>query len=575
MSKYKKRQNEGMWDLLIPLLCVINILPLIVHLAVYSCGYSGYDWYVGSDVLSDFYCYYKCRFFNIVAFFALVILVFRAVLYREKMKKLRYFFPMGLYCIFVLLSSLFSVRISASLQGNFESFESCFVLIGYVVMAVYAYQIVDSERDYTIIHYGILILSGCFGVIGFFQIFHHDLMDYVWVQKLLMNSEQFEEYGSKIIDTFSGNQVYLSLYNPNYAGMALSMLFAVLFILFVSEKRRKWQMIYGVGAAVLAILVWFTYSRASLLTVNLTVILTFFMMHKQRTGNSQWKILLYAGIAAAVLIAVDMLGGNQYLSRMLERNEREPLESMTTDREGIHICYDRTDYQIMVKDHQLLCTSGEKAKPLSARQGEEVLLPFGEGNRMFYMDGDDPTVVLYLVENTLTFVQADGTYYYQSADGRRSELSPVERVSFGGLEYLGSARGYIWSRVIPMLRHYMLLGSGPDTFAEVYPQEDYAGKAVYADNAQRIIEKGHNDYLTKWVQTGFLSVLALLVFYGILLKKCGAYWKKQKICTMKERIGLGCYFACISFMTACLFNDSTIQASPLFWIFAGIALGSL
>lgn len=40
-----------------------------------------------------------------------------------------------------------------------------------------------------------------------------------------------------------------------------------------------------------------------------------------------------------------------------------------------------------------------------------------------------------------------------------------------------------------MLKHDILKGSGPDTFAEVFPQNDYAGKMIYAESTGRIMER--------------------------------------------------------------------------------------
>jgi len=60
MEKRKKstKEQQGMWDILLPILVVIVVLPWIVSLAIYSCGYSGYDWYGVDDLRTDFYCYY-------------------------------------------------------------------------------------------------------------------------------------------------------------------------------------------------------------------------------------------------------------------------------------------------------------------------------------------------------------------------------------------------------------------------------------------------------------------------------------------------------------------------------------
>ncbi|MBO5373586.1 MAG: O-antigen ligase family protein [Lachnospiraceae bacterium] len=565
MKRAEKKQ-QGMWDILIPILLVIAVLPWIVRLAIYSCGYSQYDWYSTNDVLTDLYCYYKSYFLDVIGIFAGIILVFRLALYKEKTKNMKIYIPIGIYCVFVLLSTIFSVNTAASLQGNFESFESCLVLFAYSILSVYAYQIMEYERDYKIVWYAIIGISVFFLIVGGFQIFEHDLMDFSWVQRLLMDKEEFDIYAGEIEDAFTGNNVYLTLYNPNYAGIALNMLFAVIFIMCLTEKDKKKKIGYGILAAGVFVLIWFTYSRASLLAVIITVVLT--VIFWRREG-------LAFGFAAGLILVIALIGVDasldfKYLSRMIDKNNREPLESMVTDEKGIHICYEDENYLLYIENDSLVCTAESKETPLCVEEGEEMTLPMGEDTKAFFYG---EKIYLYVAENTLTFIRENGTYYYETIHGKVTTMEPIERVDLHGLEYLGSARGYIWSRVLPLLKDYIFIGSGPDTFAEVFPQQDYAGKVVYSDRPDMVIEKGHNDYLTKWIQTGGISFICIVVFYFLFIKEgAGAYANKEK---MHNRIGFGCYLACISYMFTGLFNDSTLQTSPLFWVFAGIALSSI
>lgn len=124
---------------------------------------------------------------------------------------------------------------------------------------------------------------------------------------------------------------------------------------------------------------------------------------------------------------------------------------------------------------------------------------------------------------------------------------------------------YMWH---PSIRNT----SGKDEVAELY--KSYVGKAIYANNPARVIEKPHNDYLMQWVQNGFLALVAMIAFYVLLLKKCGTFYYKRELSDIKTRLGLGCYLGCICYMAGSLFNDSTLYTTPVFWIFAGIALGS-
>lgn len=569
----KNSRQEKMWDLLIPLFLVLCVMPLIVHLAVYSCGYSQYNWYANEDLRADFYCYYKSYFLDVTAIFTVIILVFRMTLYREKTRSCRQFLPLFVYVAFVILSTIASVNRPASLQGNFESFESTIVLISYVVIAFYAYQILEEERDYRLIFRGIVVITAVFCVTGILQAAGLDLMQYAPVQKLMMSAEDYAVYGGEIKDTFSAGRVYLTLYNPDYAGIVLSMLYAVFLVMFFTEKEQGKRLCYGIVCVVLGILVWFTYTRTSLLTMLLVTAIVFFWQKpfgKQKYVS--WKYPAMVAVAVILLmIASDASHGWRYLDRILEQNNREPLTAMTTESDGIYLTYDGTEYRIYRDKDQVVCENRQDGSRTVSEGGKDLILPMEDGAEAM-ISGEDK-IMLYLADTTLTFIQDDSGYLYETSDGKTDRMQKVAAADLHGMEYLGSARGYIWSRTLPLLKYYLLAGSGPDTFAEVFPQNDYAGKIVYADDPARIIEKAHNDYLTKWVQTGFISMASILVFYGIILVKgkrgCELLAEDH---SMKKRLGVGCYLACISYMAANLFNDSTLQTTPLFFVFAGIVL---
>ncbi len=569
-TKEGKKNNEKMWDILIPIVLVICVLPIIVRVATYCCGYADYEWYSTNDVLVDFYCIYKSYFFEIVSIFALIIVVFRMGLYRETIKPVKIFIPLFLYGLFVVLSTFLSINQQASISGNFESFESCLVLLGYVIMAFFAYQVVDEAKDYKIILWAIVGISIFFSVVGIFQVFKIDFLNFEIVQRLVMTAEEFEAYAGEVTDTFSGNNVYLTLYNPNYAGVFLSMIFSVIFVVFITEKDKKKRIGFGMLSVILGVLIWFTYSRASLVTVIMVIILAFaFQMKSQKAVNMKIMILAILGIVVA-LVGIDCMNDFKYISKIMEKNTREPLESMTTDDEGIHIIYDGKSYTIGFDD-KLYCLNDNTKEKQEVAFDEEISLPMGEGNVAAYFS-DEEKLYMYFLDTTLIFEKENGNYYLNLNDGKLVEMTEIEAADFKGLEYLGSARGYIWSRIVPQLKDYIFVGSGPDTFAEVFPQNDYAGKIVYSDSPEMVIEKAHNDYLNKWIQTGLISVICMVVFYAIVLLNGGKTYINATIDTISSRVGFGCFLACISYMVASLVNDSTIQTAPLFWVFAGIVL---
>lgn len=568
----KKKETH---DLLIPVLIVTTILPFVMHLAVYRCGYAVYDWYATEDTIADFYCYYKSYFLDITAFFAAVVLAFRLTLYREKTTDIKTYLPLAGYVFFVLLSSLCSVNPGASLRGNFESFESCLVLTSYVILSFYAFQVVESERDCQIISSALAVTAVLFSAIGIPQALGHDPLDLPWAQRLLMSEEAFSQYGDTVENTFSDGYVSLTLYNPNYAGIALAMLSVFFFVLCVTGTRKKSITAYGILSAVLFFLVWHTYARASLLAVVPALLLFFFLQYRserfKRSKKHLWVIAVALFLAAGLLIALDAVSGFRFLSRFIEKNTREPLEYMTTEPDGIHIGYDGAEYLVWLDQKDVCCRRSDRADEIL--RGEEIRLPMEDGAKALFLKDD--CLALYLAETTLQFIRQDDGYRYQTDHGKITDMKQVDAADLHGLEYLGSARGYIWSRTLPLLENYLLAGSGPDTFAEVFPQHDYAGKIVYSDRPDMVIEKAHNDYLTKWVQTGLPSVICLLAFYALLIARGIRFYQKKALTwNPKTRVGLGCFLSCLVYMTANFFNDSTLQTAPLFWIMAGIALRS-
>lgn len=85
-------------------------------------------------------------------------------------------------------------------------------------------------------------------VVGVFQLFKMDLLNFTWVQRLVMSAEQFGTYAGEIENVFTGNNVYLTLFNPNYAGIFLVMLVCVFGVMFYSDKEKDFfRYIDGIG----------------------------------------------------------------------------------------------------------------------------------------------------------------------------------------------------------------------------------------------------------------------------------------------------------------------------------------
>lgn len=578
----KKSKKQSFNDLLLPIIITLCILPFTVYLAEYDYGLSNYAWHSDYSITQDFYNYYRQIFLLVIAGVMTIILAFRLALYKEDTKDFKLFYPLFGYCIFVLISSFFSSNYRTSWLGNGISLETTFVLLSYSLVGFYTYQIM-KKTDFKTILYGIYSMFVPMSIIGWFQILKHDLLNYEWVQKIVMPEELFDLYGGSIGDVFSGNNVFLTLYNPNFAAVFLVMFICIFFVLTLYAENKKSRVINGVFLANALILCWFTYTRAAYIGLGIAFIAFIFCIRGNKNIH-MLKVIVPSmlGIIAAFFI-YDFATGSKYLNRLMDEQKSSALSSILTTKRGIEITYNGKLYILafaeeFTEDGNTVILMDESETIISEQQAgdDEIRLSFAADAYATCIDMDGiPCIMTFLEDTTLLFTFDEERYYYYTDWGKIDSIKDVPHVEFHGLESLGSGRVYIWSRILPLLSNYILIGSGPDTFAEVFPQNDYFGKMIYADNPGRIIERAHNDYLMKWIQTGLLSLICLLIFYGCFVKKCISFYKQNVIQTTADKLGFGCFLGCIGYLACSLFNDSTLCTTPTFYVFIGLALATV
>lgn len=580
-QKKQKTQKKHFNDLLLPIVATLCLLPFAVYYAEYDYGYSKYLWHSDNSVIQDFYTYNRAIFFVVIIVFALIILAFRFALYREDFKKSKIFLPLVVYGVFALLSAIFSVDKTASWMGKTLDCESIIILLAYPLIGYYTYQIMKKEDDYQSIFRSMQVMFVPMSIVGWFQVCKQDLLNYDWVQKIVMSDADYEVYGGMVEDIFTGNNVFLTLYNPNYAAIFLVMFAAVFAVWFLCATEKKQKILAAVYLIDALVLTWFTYTRAALVAFVVVAVCMVLCMKKRKFGKSGKYLVAGFTLMLVVLVAGDVATGGKYVSRIFDEPKSNRLSSMLTTEAGVEIVYDDVKYTVAFEEENGevtgVCLYGADGKALSMDKTAEgdFILPFSEDARVTLLEWEgEPQILMQIEEVALQFVCENGTYYYYTEWGKVDSMTEIASVDFGGYEYIGSGRVYIWSRILPMLKDYIVVGSGPSTFAEVFPQNDYAGKLVYADNPGRIIERAHNDYLMRWVQTGLCSLIALLVFYFLFLKKCWKYYRICEMTTTQSRLGFACFLGCVAYMVCGLFSDSTLYTTPVFYVFLGIALAA-
>jgi hypothetical protein len=185
-----------------------------------------------------------------------------------------------------------------------------------------------------------------------------------------------------------------------------------------------------------------------------------------------------------------------------------------------------------------------------------------EGNRFiqFNIRGDSARTWPFI----LTGADKD-TLLFRNDLGKYVSLVKVPHFGFENHQSFGSGRGYIWSTSLPMIKDALIIGQGADTYCVEYPHKDYVGKYNAGWNINMIVDKPHNLYIAVAVNTGVISLIALIaLFVMYIVQSIRLYWRRE-FTTFAEYAGAGIFFGVSGFVASGLVDDSTVSVMPMFY----------
>lgn len=594
---------------ILPLIIVIAIIPLIIRMKLYNTGLSIYPWFSSVDETLDFFLYYKSITIIIVACIMLILITYGIIMHsftrtgnnqsnpltlNGKFKFSIAFVFLLIYCLLAILSTIFSNKLSYGINGVYEQFESIFVLISYCIIVFYAFFYVNSEEEVNAILKWMLISILILSVIGFTQIIGHDVLSTTFFKKLMTPSD-FWGFLNDITRRSAKNRVYLTFYNPNYVGLYTALIVPITLSLLFFTKNKKLKLLYTIATICLLLCLVGSWSRAGF--VGIIISFVFMMILFRKFLIKHWKMsTAILGIIVIAFFSINAFMGNAFLSRLTTiisstKTAEYDLSSILTNSDNVEIAY---------KGNTLYIQSDldENNNPVfNLLDGDNIPVKtvYNEETSTYLIDDTRfNTFLLQTITYDLTTEQnepvkipgftvtIDGinwsfsnklndSYYYYNSNGRFDKMINAESAVFSNYESLGSGRGFIWSRTIPLLKKHILLGSGADTFVFEFPQNDYVGR--YNNGFfSSILTRPHNMFLQMGVQTGVISLLAFLIFYGIYFISCIRLYMNNSFETYFSQIGAAIFVGTIGYMVSGLFNDSTVAVSPVFWALIGIGM---
>lgn len=574
----------------LPLLLIAGFVPLIVYAKYIDLtGTTQSLYWTGQQQYLDFFSYWKSRW---VVALTLIGLIFYIILYKQKklpFKNLKqYYIPLGIYAIFVIISTIFAIDTQTALWGFVDMYQGMFVLLSYVIITFLTINFVNSERDVNLFVNAFLFLMIVEGVIGVGQYFGFDFFQ-SGIGKSLIVPGNIQVDGLSF--AFGPKTIYGTLFNTNYVGSFAALMLPMAVAILIGTKNRKQKISAAVGT-VLMLFVWIgCNSRAGYLGVVISVILSMCLFRKNII--KYWKISISLFAAIVVLLA----GLNSYTNGVIFNK----LKSFNISGEIDRLQKINENY-INFKDIAL----GKDT--FSIKTNLETLNFKIDGNKLYFLDENFSELAITSKGNQITInnpryegyrisipenypgVTVDrGTYwdwqkinFYFSQDGVKilgsggriaEPITAIEFEPLDGLEAFMSGRGYIWGRTIPLLDKYVVKGSGADNYPLAFPQDDFLAKLNIGFDASMVVDKPHNQYLQVAINTGIISLISLIAVWLAYIFSSLKLYSKMSLHSLDTFVGAACFVSFVGYFVTGVFNDHIVSVAPLFWIILGLGIG--
>lgn len=554
---------------------VAAVLPLVTSFHIELNDFSKYAWFPNQEYWMDFFLYGKSRLLGMMGVLMLAILLIRLIKNRtfvfckEKILLL-------LLILFLVLSAVFSKFPEKSLSGSIEQYESLWVLLSYVILAVFSFYYTKNEKNRMLLVCALLFGLAMASVFGVLQFFQCDFWNSEFGKEILI-PESFSSLRERLrfSEDFRGiGRVYMTLYNPTYAGIYLVMLLPFLFLM--KNKFVKMMLIPSILCLV------GTMSKSAWLT-GVILLVTGGWLMASTVQLQKWKSYKKMWLTSGVVCLV-MLAGAVFFSKNAVLTEGKRLQEISAEKEYVRVVYEGNTLYMseFPKDdsvtYKIVDEKGLEPMLLWVPERGEIDSQdprFDDLHFKVYKKNEIGYIYVKFAEVIFRFTDELGTgkYEYISMNGKPDELKVAKTLLPIG-DSLLNGRGYIWNRTIPLMFENVLFGTGPDTFLQVFPQDDYVARANLGYGFfTEILTNAHSFYLQIGLQNGCVVLVCLLCLLGIYLKKSWKMYAHKECYDRNDRIGVACLLGSIGYLICGITFASSVCTTPVFAILVGMGLG--
>lgn len=581
MVRQQNKENKKMGIKLLPIICSIGLVPLLVHIYTYKTGLEIFDWYPSNSAMqNDFFLIWKMITIIVLG---IIMLIIMAVLRKKEKNAFRFensFYLLFFYLIFVVMSAIFSSYKRWVFRGTFELMEPVWVLLGYVILCYYTYNIVRNEKQLNLVikYSGIGVCIAL--TIGMFQTFGMDFFQSHIGKLLITNPSNWDRVGD--MEFSFGKLAYMTLYNPDYIIFYSGIIAPILIALFINTKNKILKLIIGILCIASVISLIGAHTTTGWMAILLTtIVVALILLSRDRkkfiAGSVGIAILLILSLcfvftSSSTKNIKDVIVGTYKVNKDygIKSIETNSDVCINYNGENTHFAYD-ADSELGTLTMYCTDDSGNNLIQTTDSSGKSV---FTDSNGTQYIVEavyieNDLGIRITIDDHQWVFEKLDdGTYYYFNAAGKTVKFSKVNQVEWFNEDAV-SGRGHIWNKTIPLLLKHIFIGSGANSYLLEVPQNDYLYKN-YTDTNNNFDVKAHSWYLQQWIENGLLATISLIAFYMWYFVSSVKIYRKISFNKDIHRIGFAIFVGLLIYMIAALVNDPTVNVAPIYWAVIGL-----
>lgn len=589
-EEYYDELETKKWIHVIPIAFILSVIPLIVYLKVNPLNEEMFKFWNGQKENLDFFSYYKLIWLMISTIVLSIIYILKVYRMRHKyINKSLYYLPLLIYFVLLIVSTISSKYKGIAIWGYSDRYEGVIAWTCYILICFFTMNFVRNRK-----HIKILIISLIFGaiILSFIGLMQYLGFD-IWktnLGKSIIIPSKYNSIKNSINFSLGDNIIYSTIYHYNYVGSYISMIFPLTLTYLILTKNIKYKIALSVINLILLVIWLGSGARSSFIGVFISlVILLIILIKNKKIKVKNLVILLAVFIGLSIVLNIVSKGSlytriNSLINDIVNTNqevkeeEKIPLKDIKYGDNYITVEMYNDILNVRIKDNFIeLSNKNQEAINYTYNKQTGQLEIEDERYKAYKISLaslNEKIIFTIEKERIKLFFQIDGSKIYL-IDGKGNPLSTdkVEKWGFEGKERIGSSRGYIWSRTIPLLKNVIFKGYGPDTFAAYFPQQDFEGKyyAYYGD-MWHLIDKPHNLYLQIAINTGVISLIAILVMFLAYLLNSIRIYLKCDFNNFTNISGLAIMLAIIGYLGAGFFNDSVVSVAPVFWVLLGMGI---